>query len=106
MGAMTMNYKVESDAVLRRVKAGDRITAKYYEGDLTLFDVQVEASTSAPAEQVKAQGLRLDDLERMALANNPTIAQVEANVRVAGGLARQASLYPNPTVGYYGDEIR
>jgi outer membrane protein, heavy metal efflux system len=42
----------------------------------------------------------------MALASNPTVAQVQANMRVAAGLARQAGLYPNPTVGYYGDEIR
>ncbi|MGI8742298.1 MAG: TolC family protein [Bryobacteraceae bacterium] len=51
-------------------------------------------------------GTRLEDLEQMALANNPTMAQAKANVRVAAGLARQANLYPNPTVGYYGDEIR
>src|SRR5437667_8722538 len=42
----------------------------------------------------------------MELANNPTVAQVRANLRVASGLTRQAGLYPNPTVGYYGDEIR
>lgn len=53
-----------------------------------------------------APGLRLEDLERMALANNPTIAQAQADVRVFAGQARQAGLYPNPTVGYYGDEIR
>jgi len=40
------------------------------------------------------------------LANNPTVAQVQASLRVAAGLTRQAGLYPNPTVGYYGDEIR
>src|SRR5580700_11238202 len=51
-------------------------------------------------------GMRLEELEQMALANNPTVAQVQANLRVAAGLARQAGLYPNPTVGYYGDEIR
>lgn len=50
--------------------------------------------------------LRLEDLEKMALVNNPTIAQAEANMRVAAALTRQAGLYPNPTVGYYGDEIR
>jgi cobalt-zinc-cadmium efflux system outer membrane protein len=57
-------------------------------------------------EAAGASGARLEDLEQMALANNPTIAQVEANLRVASGLSRQAGLYPNPTVGYYGDEIR
>jgi outer membrane protein, heavy metal efflux system len=51
-------------------------------------------------------GMRMEELEQMALANNPTVAQVQANLRVAAGLARQAGLYPNPTVGYYGDEIR
>jgi cobalt-zinc-cadmium efflux system outer membrane protein len=51
-------------------------------------------------------GMRLEELEQMALANNPTVGQVQANLRVAAGLARQAGLYPNPTVGYYGDEIR
>jgi len=50
--------------------------------------------------------LRLEDLEKMALASNPAIAQAEANLRVAAGLSKQAGLYPNPTVGYYGDEIR
>ena len=51
-------------------------------------------------------GLHLEDVERLAIANNPTIPQAEANLRMAEGLARQAGLYPNPTIGYYGDEIR
>lgn len=52
------------------------------------------------------QSYKIEDLERMALASNPTLAQADANVRVSAGLARQAGLYPNPTAGYYGDEIR
>jgi outer membrane protein, heavy metal efflux system len=59
-----------------------------------------------PADQIAAGGMRLEELEQMALANNPTVAQVQASLRVAAGLTRQAGLYPNPTVGYYGDEIR
>jgi len=55
---------------------------------------------------VWAGGLHLQDLEQMALASNPTMAQVQANLRAAAALTRQAGLYPNPTVGYYGDEIR
>jgi len=107
MGAMTMNYKVEADSVLSRVKRGDRITAKFYEGDLTLYDVQVAVALNEPAQLPMAeQGLHLEDLERMALANNPTLAQAQANVRAAAGLARQAALYPNPSAGYYADEVR
>lgn len=50
--------------------------------------------------------MSLGQIETMALANNPAMAQVQANLRAAAGHARQAGLYPNPTVGYYGDEIR
>jgi cobalt-zinc-cadmium efflux system outer membrane protein len=50
--------------------------------------------------------LKLEDLEKMALQNNPTLSQAQAQIRAAAGRTRQAGLYPNPTVGYKGDEIR
>lgn len=106
MGAMTMNYAVDKEEVLGRVKTGDRITAKMFEGEMTLYEVQVLPAAGGVSPAPSGAGLRLEELERMALANNPTLAQVQANVRVSAGLARQAGLYPNPTVGYYGDEIR
>lgn len=106
MGAMTMNYSVDKEEVLGRVKPGDHITAKMYEGEMTLYDVQVVPPSPAANPVASAPGMHLEDLEQMALANNPTLAQVQANVRVSAGQARQAGLYPNPTVGYYGDEIR
>jgi cobalt-zinc-cadmium efflux system outer membrane protein len=108
MGEMTMGFAVDNDAVFDRVKAGDQITAKVYDGDFTLHDVQVAPTpnTAVPPAALAQGGMRLEELEQMALASNPTLAQVQANLRVATGLARQASLYPNPTVGYYGDEIR
>jgi outer membrane protein, heavy metal efflux system len=72
---------------------------------LTLFTV---VSTHVASAQGAADqgGMRLEELEQMALANNPTVAQAQANLRAAVGLAKQAGLYPNPTIGYYGDEIR
>ncbi len=45
-------------------------------------------------------------LEQMALSTNPTMAQAQGSLRAANSMAKQAGLYPNPTVGYYGDEIR
>src|ERR1700727_2053320 len=53
-----------------------------------------------------AGGLTLEQLQQMALANNPTLAQAKAGVRAAAGRSRQAGLWPNPTIGYSGDEIR
>jgi len=49
--------------------------------------------------------LRLEDLERMGLEKNPTLAQAEASVRVSQGRRRQAGSYPNPVVGYFGEEL-
>src|SRR5262252_5431206 len=49
--------------------------------------------------------LRLEDLERMALQNNPTVGQAEAAVRAAEGRRVQAGLMPNPIIGYLGEEL-
>jgi cobalt-zinc-cadmium efflux system outer membrane protein len=52
------------------------------------------------------RGMTLEQLQQMALANNPTLGQAKALVTAAQGLARQVGLWPNPTVGYLGEEIR
>jgi cobalt-zinc-cadmium efflux system outer membrane protein len=67
------------------------------------------------SSEIRAQGmphsrtvevaLRLEDLEGMALVNNPTVAQAAAAVHAAEGRKIQAGLYPNPTMGYAGEEI-
>jgi Cu/Ag efflux protein CusF len=43
MDAMVMSYKVDKPDILKRVKAGDRISATVYDGDYTLYDIKVEA---------------------------------------------------------------
>jgi cobalt-zinc-cadmium efflux system outer membrane protein len=105
MGAMTMKYSVDKDGDLSRLKPGERITAKMYEGETKLFDIVVEPAQT-PSSSSSSEGMRLEELEQIALANNPTAAQADANFRAAFSLVRQSGLYPNPTVGYYGDEIR
>ena len=102
MAAMTMAYPVANAEVLATLKPGDLITAKVYPGDMSLHDVEV---VSAPATAAPG-GLSLPQLEQMALSGNPTAAQVQANLRAATALAKQAGLYPNPTVGYSSDEVR
>jgi outer membrane protein, heavy metal efflux system len=54
-------------------------------------------------QAAKATLLTLTDLEQMALAGNPTLAQAAANVEASRGRALQSGLYPNPTVGYEGN---
>jgi outer membrane protein, heavy metal efflux system len=105
MDAMTMAFPVSNEDVFAHVKPGDEITAKVYAGDMTLYDVAVVPQVAAPTTP-SGPTLSLEEIEKIALANNPTVAQVQANLRAASALIRQAGLYPNPTVGYYGDEIR
>ena len=42
----------------------------------------------------------------MAAETNPTLRQAEAEIRAAKARQQQAALYPNPSIGYTGDEIR
>jgi outer membrane protein, heavy metal efflux system len=48
----------------------------------------------------------LDDAQRLASQSNPTLRQAEAEIRAAEARVQQAALYPNPSIGYTGDEIR
>src|SRR5262245_58887593 len=41
MDAMTMPYKVDKADVFKAVKVGDQIKATVYDGDYTLYDIQV-----------------------------------------------------------------
>ena len=53
MAAMTMDYKVDDAAVLKKVKPGDQISATVYEGDLVLHKVQVEPKPPADSKTKK-----------------------------------------------------
>jgi cobalt-zinc-cadmium efflux system outer membrane protein len=65
----------------------------------------VTAAGAAEAPAAPPTFLRLEDLESLALRGNPTMAQAEAVIRAAEGRRVQAGLYPNPTVGYSGQEL-
>jgi cobalt-zinc-cadmium efflux system outer membrane protein len=48
----------------------------------------------------------LEEAQRLAGESNPTLRQAEAEIRASKARQQQAGLYPNPTIGYTGDEIR
>ena len=50
--------------------------------------------------------LTLDYLLSRAFATHPALSQTRSLTTRTEALARQASLYPNPTIGYQGDQIR
>ena len=60
------------------------------------------AALTAPARP----GWTLAQLETLAARRNPTLRQALAAEHEAAGQLRQSGLWPNPTVGYEGDQIR
>ncbi len=67
--------------------------------------VDTQAATE-PAEQTDLlRPATLQELEALALGNNPTLAQSRSQVTAAQGRYIQGGLYPNPSVGYMGSEI-
>jgi outer membrane protein, heavy metal efflux system len=48
----------------------------------------------------------LEQAQKMAHDSNPTLRQAQAEIRAAQARTQQAGLYPNPALGYTGDEIR
>ena len=66
---------------------------------------EMVAESFAPQPLPPTEGLTLDTLEQMALANSPAIAQAAARIRALQGKCLQVGLRPNPTVGYMGSEI-
>jgi cobalt-zinc-cadmium efflux system outer membrane protein len=49
--------------------------------------------------------ITLEQLERIALLNNPTVRQASTTIEAARGRARQAGAWPNPTIGIAGEEV-
>jgi len=59
------------------------------------------AQTTSPAPPIT-----LSDLEQLALQNNPTTTAAAAGIEAARGRTRQAGAWPNPVIGYSGEEIK
>ena len=71
----------------------------------TLFSFSPDVKGGEGIPPSEGARITLEELQRMALDNNPTLVQAEAEVRAAEGRKIQAGLYPNPVVGYDGEEI-
>jgi cobalt-zinc-cadmium efflux system outer membrane protein len=71
---------------------------------LALFLVALPGLAQTPVSGQKT--ITLEELQQMALQNNPTFGQSAANIQAAEGRKKQSVLYPNPTLGYQGEQIR
>ena len=71
---------------------------------MSLFMVALPARAQTSVSEKKT--ITLEELQQMALQNNPTFRQSAANIQAAEGRKKQSGLYPDPTVGYQGEQIR
>ena len=67
-----------------------------------VFAVNVRTQTPVEPQQTP---ITLDQLEQLAIENNPTARAAQAAIEAARGRVRQAGAWPNPTIGYTGEEI-
>ena len=73
----------------------------------TAFILLLAALWCAPAfaQQTDSPPIALAELEQRALSTNPTLRQATAAIDAARGRARQAGAWPNPVIGYTGEEL-
>jgi cobalt-zinc-cadmium efflux system outer membrane protein len=53
-----------------------------------------------------APPITLSELEQLALQHNPTTTAATAGIEAARGRTRQAGAWPNPVIGYSGEELK
>ncbi|HBV20957.1 MAG TPA: TolC family protein [Nitrosomonas sp.] len=81
-----------------------------FPGDSTFQEVN-PASTSHLSDQTnnvfltEDEPLSLEKLQQLARQYNPTLVQAWTHVESERAKALQASLYPNPVIGYSGDQV-
>jgi cobalt-zinc-cadmium efflux system outer membrane protein len=78
---------------------------QHHHGDVPLVKPEYPRMGRAQ-ENASGPLVTLEQIEKMANETNPTLRQAEAEMRAAKARQQQAGLYPNPSVGYIGDEIR
>ena len=81
-----------------------RATAQQTPERLAAFE-QPSGGEPAVAKPPAAPGMALAELEAIALEHNPTLVQASAAVQATEGQRWQAGLYPNPVIGYVGEEM-
>src|SRR5260370_33993200 len=93
-----LRVRVDTVSALRRVI---RFVVSF---SWALFFVALPGrSQTPPSEQNR---ITLEELQQMALQTNPTFRQSAANIQAAEARKKQSGAYPNPTIGYQGEQIR
>ena len=87
--------------------ASFQLPAASFQPSAASFQLPASSSRTAVGAQkpTPVPPLTLQRLEEIALQNNPTLRQAQAQIEAARGRARQAGAWPNPVIGYTAEEI-
>jgi outer membrane protein, heavy metal efflux system len=80
-------------------------SSQHHHGDIPVVKPEYPRMGRAQ-EHTQGALVTLEQAQKMASETNPTLRQADAEIRATKARQQQAGLYPNPTVGYTGDEIR
>lgn len=75
-----------------------------FSGEKTVSTLNETASYKS-ADIIDASSVSLEQMQSIALQNNPTIKQINATASRASGLQHQVGLDTNPSIGYFAEEI-
>jgi cobalt-zinc-cadmium efflux system outer membrane protein len=103
-GSQSMPMPMEPDPGTSRMPPGDATMAMPMPMPAGPQPSPVPA-TGRTAPAARGFGLALCDLEAMALHNNPTLVQAQAQVDASLSKSFQAGLLPNPIAGYVSEQI-
>jgi cobalt-zinc-cadmium efflux system outer membrane protein len=70
-----------------------------------LASTHSEIVQTPAADKSAGEGLTLETMVQIAITNNPTLRQASASLEAARGKWVQVGLYPNPGLGYLGNQI-
>ncbi len=95
------------DATLQNLRLPSRIALDPPSGSADSGRNQAAVSEPLPSMPGQSSNapLTLSDLEQLALQNNPTLSAAAANVSAARGRQIQGGLSPNPSFGYFSDDV-
>jgi cobalt-zinc-cadmium efflux system outer membrane protein len=86
--------------------AGLQEPAPLHFADLSQPAQAEDLPAPAKAQRVRAAtGLSLAEIESIAVANSPALAEASAKMAAAQGRWTQVGLYPNPAIGYSGQQL-
>ncbi|TWU22741.1 TolC family protein [Bythopirellula polymerisocia] len=93
------------ESTIKLVDHNEETPLEVQQPSALLAEATPELLATPLVEESSSDGLTVEAIEQLALANNPAVGQASAKVRALRGKYVQVGLPPNPTVGYAASEI-